>query len=515
MAFLRTFLRKIGHIVNYVLISSALFCTINVGNAHTLHVGTDTATLSTAKRTTPSLNIATGNEHLYLNLNKCDTPINRTTSKRLIIQNLGNKWENYHASDFMPSDADYVIIDGNLVWANCDIYLDSMGGTAYIKTTYKANPNTRMWVDFQFNSTATQQYIVGNFASNGTMCFLLYSSDSGWGECSYDNSQSAGHRSSVAIDKNRHQVVISADKHVEYFPGVTFPSLSNVSSTTTATYPMGIFGNYQGNKNADAKLYGLKIWDNNILVHKFVPVPAGLQIGNFTVPSNGLFDIVEQQFYGANGPGYFGIGGFSDYDFSYNYTDLYTYDSNGRLVDADSRVSLEAGGTQYINTTYTANPNTKIFIDYKMNSTNAQQYIFGRWTQNGKLGFCAYINGSGTSGKWAELSYNNSSGSGHATTTNADTSRHQLTLSAQNHIESWTGVSYTNVSTASTQNGPGPIGIFSNYNGGKNSKMILWRFKIWESNVLVHDFVPVPIGLQIGNFTVPSNGLFDIVAYSY
>ena len=43
-------------------------------------------------------------------------------------------------------------------------------------------------------------------------------------------------------------------------------------------------------------------------VRDFVPVPAGLQIGNFVVPSNGMWDVVEQKFYGNKGTGNFMYG---------------------------------------------------------------------------------------------------------------------------------------------------------------------------------------------------------------
>ena len=40
----------------------------------------------------------------------------------------------------------------------------------------------------------------------------------------------------------------------------------------------------------------------------FVPVPIGLKIGDFVVPENGMWDIVEQKFYGNMGTGEFIYG---------------------------------------------------------------------------------------------------------------------------------------------------------------------------------------------------------------
>ena len=53
------------------------------------------------------------------------------------------------------------------------------------------------------------------------------------------------------------------------------------------------------------RTYYFIIRDNEIMVRHFVPVPAGLQIGDFTVPENGMWDIVEQKFYGLFGDAFY------------------------------------------------------------------------------------------------------------------------------------------------------------------------------------------------------------------
>ena len=56
------------------------------------------------------------------------------------------------------------------------------------------------------------------------------------------------------------------------------------------------------------RLYYAKFFEDGVLIRHFVPVPSGLVIGNYTVPSNGMFDIVNQQFYANQGTGTFTIG---------------------------------------------------------------------------------------------------------------------------------------------------------------------------------------------------------------
>ncbi|MBO5696253.1 MAG: hypothetical protein J6S06_01950, partial [Alphaproteobacteria bacterium] len=59
------------------------------------------------------------------------------------------------------------------------------------------------------------------------------------------------------------------------------------------------------------KIYYFKVYDNGKLVRNFVPVRQGAVINEFVVPSNGMWDIVEQKFYPNAGTGNFvyGYGG--------------------------------------------------------------------------------------------------------------------------------------------------------------------------------------------------------------
>ena len=56
------------------------------------------------------------------------------------------------------------------------------------------------------------------------------------------------------------------------------------------------------------RTYYFTIRDGDTVVRQMVPVPAGLRIGDYVVPSNGMWDIVEQRFYGNSGTGDFIYG---------------------------------------------------------------------------------------------------------------------------------------------------------------------------------------------------------------
>ena len=61
-------------------------------------------------------------------------------------------------------------------------------------------------------------------------------------------------------------------------------------------------------ENSSGRIYYFKIWQDDVLVRHFVPVPCGLRIGDFVVPENGMWDIVEQKVYGNMGTGDFVYG---------------------------------------------------------------------------------------------------------------------------------------------------------------------------------------------------------------
>lgn len=58
--------------------------------------------------------------------------------------------------------------------------------------------------------------------------------------------------------------------------------------------------------NGTVNVYKKSDGDGNLIKH-LVPVPAGLKIGDYTVPANGMWDMVNQKYYGNAGSGEFEI----------------------------------------------------------------------------------------------------------------------------------------------------------------------------------------------------------------
>ena len=164
--------------------------------------------------------------------------------------------------------------------------------TAYIQTTFVPNINSSFLYTFAYT-----------IFSNGD-CFGVGSYSSGWGLHTHSES-SIGYTFGYHIevhynnDNSKHSFglignqVIYDDKMVYTFTrkGIDY------------TYPLKIFcphtkspGNYQYQR-----VYGLKLWDEDILVHNFIPVRRRSD-GKI-----GMYDLVGRKFYTSpNGVAFMG-----------------------------------------------------------------------------------------------------------------------------------------------------------------------------------------------------------------
>ena len=116
-----------------VLFVCIAFC----ANARVLHVDDNVIKLSQTKTTDPALHVRVGDELWYGNMGRCALPMNENTDKELKVK--------YNNTDYWVSDIkelkDYLIIDGKLIAANCNIYLESTG-TQWIDTGFVPNQDT-------------------------------------------------------------------------------------------------------------------------------------------------------------------------------------------------------------------------------------------------------------------------------------------------------------------------------------------------------------------------------------
>ena len=198
---------------------------------------------------------------------------------------------------------DYVIENGVLTWTNPNIYLQGTG-PQYIDTGFQPTANTEMEVLM----TSSQETSCGSRVAAYNSAFIVYArTTNAWFALG-----NYGEPYQVNFStEDKHIYKLSASQTSCWVDGKL--KTSSLPSFEGNDYNIYLFGFNNGGYPVQetyrqGKIYYVKIWDNATLVRYFVPVPTGLEIGNYTVPSNGMFDIVNQQFYANAGTGTFGYG---------------------------------------------------------------------------------------------------------------------------------------------------------------------------------------------------------------
>lgn len=208
-------------------------------------------------------------------------------------------------------EGDYAIVDGRLVWANPNIYLQS-SGTQRINTNFNANQDTQIKMKASTSNIASNQsFFVGRNAAkvntfaawvlkNGSI--TIFRNDYNTTQTNTTLNITANTIYNIDFNKNKFYVNNTLYTITTYAAfQCTYPIIIGASTRYTATDTN--YGNY-----LQGKIYNCQIYDNGTLVRHFVPVPTGMVIGDFIVPSNGMFDIVEQKFYPNKGTGTFTYG---------------------------------------------------------------------------------------------------------------------------------------------------------------------------------------------------------------
>ena len=431
-------------------------------------------------------------------------------------------------------NGNYVIKDGKLVWANPNLYLES-SGTQYIVTDYFANEKTEIQSNllvFEDATGETRNCLWGSADSYQVNAFIL-SIDSNPAKTSYPTR--GNNKIGISISKKPYtKTYVTMGKSI-YFNNEVVGNFSE--QEFTSIYPLYVFCKIEkGTKYffTKGRIYDLKIYENSTLLHSFVPVPKGLQIGDFTVPSNGMFDIVEQKFYANQGTGNFKLGSDEDAEQSFAKVKLNLLQGDylikdGKLLWANPDLYIASTGQPYIDTGYICNTNTKVDCVFSPISIDTfpttQTYLFGtggKYLGTDVFNFHYWIRaGAGDSVWWP---YIGTSGSGSAIPNFAweMCEKYKVIMNGKtngpqelyyNNGELIRSVS-TNLGFTGSQN---TLFLFkiNGHVGNETAKKRIYSFKIYESDVLIHNFVPVPAGLQIGSFVVPSNGMFDIVEQKF
>lgn len=169
---------------------------------------------------------------------------------------------------------------------------------------------------------------------------------------------------------------------------------------------------------------------------------------------------------------------------------------------------IKAQNNAYINTDYAPNNNTKIEIKFKPNTNTSQDIISARDSSSGPYFILRYGNNSTQrfSYRWASNSIKNVD----ISTYNQEET--VVTLDGpQFNINTGGTTSENTVTSGGTFSMTTPLTIFAmNTNGSISnySTANIYYCKIWESNKLIREFIPVKYGTQYGLYDKIENKFY-------
>ena len=373
-------------------------------------------------------------------------------------------------------------------------YIQSNGGAHYIDTGFKPNQNTGIIAKFQIlSSTGNQTPIFSRTSRNVASFGVFLDSNSKWtadyGTLRYTNS-SIGAQNLINLNFDKNVVKFNNDSYT--FDAQTFQGSSNLT----------IFGMNTGGtvaNNARMNFYSCEIYDNGTLIRSFIPCknPSG---------TIGLYDIVNSKFYTNVGSGgtftagpevpkstgininCLGSNKVVDIDdvqlqeLSKDTEWIFQYVAGPTLPSGYTELEyIQSSGSQYINTGFKPNQDTKISItvDFPLSGT---AWLYGGRTSAGSnsLGFLC------EDGSRYRFDY--------ASSVNALT----VKPTGKFTIDSDKNKCYINgelVFTATYKTFTSPVNmyIFNNNNNGSlsgGSSAKLYNCSIYDNGVLIRSFIP-------------------------
>ncbi len=230
-----------------------------------------------------------------------------------------------------------------------------------------------------------------------------------------------------------------------------------------------------------ARIYSFQIYEEGTLVRDYVPICQG---GTYAlldkVQGKVLVKASSKEFTG--------------YTVNNALNEAF-FGASMRAEDA----YIESDGTQAINLGYHTTPNTRYEIDYQFTEIGTQKRPFGA-AASGAPSSEIYVQGNGNVAFGAGDSW-----TGQITGVAADLNRHVAVLDIANHECGYSGYkmfAFTSATVCSKvvdipiwlfANGTDATGSYAN-----RSKMKLYAFRIYESGVLVHEYLPYKNGDTVG-----------------
>lgn len=299
---------------------------------------------------------------------------------------------------------------------------------------------------------------------------------------------------------DRHLYIM--DKNKVFIDSVLYGSGTLVS--TTCPIPMAIFGRNIGNNTlqdgGNHKLYGLKIFENDVLIKNFIPVKRNSD------NAVGLYETVGSTFYGNMGTGSFiasqtTYDGYEPDEIIYNNTSL---DEVRCKIQGHTVLDyIESSATQYINTGIISDNSktTRLEMSVSYNTTELANQIMG-FTGNAGSGI-------GTAGAaWWEV-----------TTPSTVTANTLYSLVWTKHGADWSrkinGTETTGSNGSTSIPSSMPMLLFAAWQSSSSAVVDyycnckLYEAKIYVDDILVRNYIPA---MRDSDNTV---GLYDTVTKTF
>ena len=380
---------------------------------------------------------------------------------------------------------------GDILELEDDAYIQS-DGTSFMNSRFFVNPGAKVEMDYALvGANAVQARLFGADGTGATFFSAYYINGSG--NMSFGiGDEFKSWATTCATNLYRHKAVLDVKNGKAYYITRFVTNWTGNASglgasiTKTAVHPMGLFGDlapsggFSGEcglvaySKVKAKVYRVKCWQDNALVHDYVPhVKGGVA---------GFRDAVDGAFITGENPAAFSAGG------------------KGIVVEEDDGYISTFGnnyntGYRYINTGYTASANTRVELDYALADNypssgyinNQDWYLF---EAVGSLRIDAYLNKDGMG--WSGVDKNWHGFSAPLQTTQKDVRR---TVIVDN--TGWAAIltaGFTNRFATAT---PGSatynskkLCVAASADGAGFAPLKIYGLKIYESGNLVRNYKP-------------------------
>lgn len=355
-------------------------------------------------------------------------------------------------------------------------YIES-SGTQYIDTGFKPNQNTKMILKMAMLADLTSKNATGvrNSSSDATNRFgiVVYTAQGKFGGFFGTNGISG-----ATADTNVHVHELGPDGYI--VDGVSYGTMSSTTFSVSYNIPLLSWSNgSNGNEPITGRLYSCQLYYRETLARDFVPCIVD------STGEVGLYDLVNGGFYQNAGSGAFTAGnthGGYARKIKKGYIGVENFTPRTLPSGYTQIEYIQSSGTQWIDTGFKPNHNTRVVADCYLDSAASTMSAFGAWTGTSTN---AFIHAGKSDNSACVFFY----GTGNTSISVPKTGRHLIDFNMNE--ASIDGVS----ASATTQTFSCTYSMFLmayNSAGSAANKATgkLYSCRVYDNGVMVRDFVP-------------------------